>query len=123
MAVLFFCGIIHSVFFMQNNNCSTSRDSDWLQFASCIGADQNIFFPVSYTFFALERAKVYCDSCLVSLECLHAAITTDSLGIWSATTEKDRKFFVKKYIKKPSFSVTIEDVQQALEVSFTNNKK
>ena len=75
----------------------TSRlgiDGQWRSAAACRSAEPDLFFPISASGPALERAakaKAICRTCRVRPECLAFALRTEQVhGIWGGTTEHER---------------------------------
>jgi WhiB family transcriptional regulator, redox-sensing transcriptional regulator len=68
---------------------------EWREAGACLGADPDLFFPISQTGLALEqivRAKAVCARCPVRLECLRFALETrETNGIWGGTTPEERR--------------------------------
>ncbi|HTX27990.1 MAG TPA: WhiB family transcriptional regulator [Streptosporangiaceae bacterium] len=74
---------------------ATRSAADWRSAAACLGADPDLFFPVSTTGPAekqIARAKMICTKCPVRLECLEFALAHDQFyGIWGGATPEDRQ--------------------------------
>jgi predicted RecB family nuclease len=72
----------------------------WWEHAKCVGEDVELFFPERDTSPRyIQVAKSICHGCEVQMECLEAALETDSLGIWAGTDEKER-FLIKDRTKR-----------------------
>jgi len=67
----------------------------WRSKAACLGADNELFFPIGCSGPALdqiEQAKVYCRRCPVISECLEWAMATGQhSGIWGGMSEEERR--------------------------------
>src|SRR4029077_14139104 len=66
----------------------------WMDFAACIGADPEIFFPERGA--RWDEALEYCDCCRVREPCLQYALDHRSIGVWGGTTERQRKRLLKR---------------------------
>lgn len=68
---------------------------DWRHEAVCRDEDPELFFPVGSSGPALAqiaRAKVVCNRCPVTLQCLHWAIETgQDAGVWGGMSEEERR--------------------------------
>ncbi|EFV13553.1 WhiB family transcriptional regulator [Segniliparus rugosus] len=68
---------------------------DWRHQAVCRDEDPELFFPVGNSGPALEqikRAKVVCQRCPVSAECLSWALASgQDSGIWGGLSEDERR--------------------------------
>ena len=66
----------------------------WQRRGACRELSPDVFFPVSHgtaQLRAVEQAKDVCRSCAVVVECRDAALADPELvGIWGATTERER---------------------------------
>lgn len=60
----------------------------WRESAGCIGADPDLFFPVTPA--DETAAKAICGWCPVRPDCLEYATEHFLLGVWGGTTEDDR---------------------------------
>jgi WhiB family redox-sensing transcriptional regulator len=71
------------------------RETAWIERASCLDQDPELFFPVGTTGAAVvqaERAKVVCAACPVRGECLHWALDTcQDAGVWGGLDEEERR--------------------------------
>ena len=69
--------------------------ADWRSAAACLGADADLFFPISAAGPGerqIARAKRICAGCAVQRECLDFALAHDqAYGIWGGTTPEDRR--------------------------------
>jgi WhiB family transcriptional regulator, redox-sensing transcriptional regulator len=74
---------------------ATWSAADWRSGAACLGADSDLFFPISATGPGerqIARAKRICAGCAVRRECLDFALAHDQVyGIWGGTTPDDRR--------------------------------
>jgi WhiB family redox-sensing transcriptional regulator len=68
---------------------------EWIQRASCLEEDPDLFFPVGTTGPAVDqtaRAKAVCGGCVVRLECLAWALdTAQDAGVWGGLDEEERR--------------------------------
>jgi WhiB family redox-sensing transcriptional regulator len=68
---------------------------EWIERASCLGEDPELFFPVGTTGPAIEqadRAKAVCLRCDVRAECLAWALDTcQDAGVWGGVDEEERR--------------------------------
>jgi WhiB family transcriptional regulator, redox-sensing transcriptional regulator len=71
------------------------QQRDWLSRSACLGADPDVFFPISSTAAAapqVARAKAICADCPVRPTCLDFAMANRDLqGIWGGTTDEERR--------------------------------
>jgi WhiB family redox-sensing transcriptional regulator len=74
--------------------CMTAH-TDWRAVGACLGADPELFFPVSMTgraIIQIAEAKAICARCPVRRECLDFARANEPIdGIWGGTTSQDRQ--------------------------------
>jgi WhiB family redox-sensing transcriptional regulator len=67
----------------------------WREAGACLGADPDLFFPVSQAGLAVDQiktAKSVCASCRVREACLRFALDTkETDGIWGGTTPDERR--------------------------------
>lgn len=69
---------------------SEGIDMAWQDFASCRGADPDLFFPERGA--STRTAKGICRACSVQVECLEFAIvSSEKFGIWGALSERERR--------------------------------
>ena len=67
----------------------------WREFARCLGADPDLFYPVSDD--AAEAAKAICAVCPVRELCLEYALTArEKEGVWGGRTEKERRRLIRQ---------------------------
>lgn len=67
----------------------------WRQFARCLGADPELFYPSSDD--AAAAAKSICAVCPVREPCLDHAITArEKQGVWGGLTEKERRRLIRQ---------------------------
>jgi WhiB family redox-sensing transcriptional regulator len=68
---------------------------EWIQRASCLEEDPDLFFPVGTTGPAVDqtaRAKAVCEGCPVRSECLAWALdTAQDAGVWGGLDEEERR--------------------------------
>jgi WhiB family transcriptional regulator, redox-sensing transcriptional regulator len=68
---------------------------EWIERASCLEHDPDLFFPVGTTGPAVEqtaRAKAVCGRCVVRSECLTWALdTSQDAGVWGGLDEEERR--------------------------------
>ena len=71
--------------------------TQWRQFARCLGADPEIFYPPSESDEAAEEAKAVCMVCPVREPCLEHAITArEKQGVWGGLNERERRRLVRQ---------------------------
>ncbi|MDH4112032.1 MAG: WhiB family transcriptional regulator [Actinomycetota bacterium] len=67
----------------------------WIEQASCIGEDPELFFPIGTSTSAMEqtaRAIGICNGCPVRADCLAWALDTcQDAGVWGGLGEEDRR--------------------------------
>jgi WhiB family redox-sensing transcriptional regulator len=67
----------------------------WIEQASCLDHDPELFFPVGTTGAAIvqaDRAKTICTTCPVRGECLRWALDTcQDAGVWGGLDEEERR--------------------------------
>jgi WhiB family redox-sensing transcriptional regulator len=67
----------------------------WRQYARCLGADPDLFYPASDD--AAEAAKAICAVCPVREPCLEYAVTArEKEGVWGGRTEKERRRLIRQ---------------------------
>jgi WhiB family redox-sensing transcriptional regulator len=68
---------------------------EWIERASCLDEDPDLFFPVGSTGPAIEqvaRAKAVCSGCAARIECLAWALDTcQDAGVWGGLDEEERR--------------------------------
>jgi WhiB family transcriptional regulator, redox-sensing transcriptional regulator len=73
----------------------TPIPEQWREFARCLGADPDLFYPVSDD--AAEAAKAICVVCPVRELCLEYALTArEKEGVWGGLTEKERRRVIRQ---------------------------
>jgi WhiB family transcriptional regulator, redox-sensing transcriptional regulator len=73
----------------------TAPTTQWRQYARCLGADPDLFYPVSDD--AAEGAKAICAVCPVREPCLEHAVTArEKEGVWGGLTEKERRRLIRQ---------------------------
>jgi WhiB family redox-sensing transcriptional regulator len=69
----------------------------WRQYARCLGADSELFYPTSESDEAAEPAKAICAVCPVREPCLDHAITArEKQGVWGGLTERERRRLIRQ---------------------------
>lgn len=58
----------------------------WRDKAACRGADPSIFFEDP----SCKEAELFCNECVVRVECLEFALATKSVGFWGGTRSSQR---------------------------------
>lgn len=97
----------------------TYKDESWREKARCSGEDTEIFYPIrdkdTYKTVA-SQAKAMCfgpsgkTPCPVRKECLWYALEDDEQhGIWGGLSHRERNALVRKWKKKYSSSMTLEE--------------
>ncbi len=68
-------------------------DQEWRDHAACRGQQTALFFPPPGGGAGVVSAEAValCRSCPVRSQCLDYAMATQSVGIWAATTDEDRR--------------------------------
>jgi WhiB family redox-sensing transcriptional regulator len=67
----------------------------WRQYARCLGADPDLFYPPSDE--AAEPAKAICAMCPVREPCLeHAIIAREKEGVWGGLTDRERRRLIRQ---------------------------
>jgi WhiB family redox-sensing transcriptional regulator len=67
----------------------------WRQYARCLGADPELFYPASDE--GGEAAKAICAVCPVREPCLEHAITArEKQGVWGGLNEKERRRIIRR---------------------------
>ena len=70
-------------------------DRDWMKDGNCIDKDTKIFFPNKGR--GLEIAKIICEDCVVTQECLEYAISNNiDFGVWGGKSEKERRAIIRR---------------------------
>jgi len=67
---------------------TNATDRAWRRLAACVGADSDMFFPISEE--EAGPAKAVCGTCPVRDECLEWALAAREEGIWGGLTERER---------------------------------
>jgi WhiB family redox-sensing transcriptional regulator len=69
----------------------------WRQYARCLGADPDLFYPPPDNEEGAAAAKAICAICPVREPCLEHAITArEKLGVWGGLTERERRRLVRQ---------------------------
>jgi len=62
----------------------------WQNYANCLGADTDLFFPERGS--STRKAKAICGECEVKIECLDFALDNgERFGIWGGLSERERR--------------------------------
>jgi WhiB family transcriptional regulator, redox-sensing transcriptional regulator len=74
---------------------ATTPTQPWRQYARCLGADPEIFYPSCDE--AAAEAKAICMICPVREPCLeHAISAREKQGVWGGLTERERRRLVRQ---------------------------
>ncbi len=74
---------------------ATTTTQQWRQYARCLGADPEIFYPSCDE--AAGEAKAICMICPVREPCLeHAISARERQGVWGGLTERERRRLVRQ---------------------------
>lgn len=80
---------------MPSEDICMTATTEWRAVGACLGADPELFFPVSMTgraIIQIAEAKAICARCPVRRECLDFARAHEPIdGIWGGTTSQDRQ--------------------------------
>ena len=69
----------------------------WRQYARCLGADPELFYPPPESDDGAEEAKAICAVCPVREPCLEHAITArEKQGVWGGLDERERRRLVRQ---------------------------
>ena len=69
--------------------------NNWRQYARCLGADPELFYPTTDD--AAEEARAICTVCPVREPCLEYAITArEKQGVWGGLTERERRRMIRQ---------------------------
>ena len=69
----------------------------WRQYARCLGADPELFYPPADADDAAQPAKAICITCPVRVPCLEHAIThREKQGVWGGLSERERRRLVRQ---------------------------
>jgi WhiB family redox-sensing transcriptional regulator len=64
-------------------------DEAWMDYANCIGAEADLFFPARGE--SSKAARAICRECFVRQDCLDYALETDQRkGIWGGLNRRER---------------------------------
>lgn len=78
-------------------------DEPWREKAACFGSFSESFFPDSY---GGRAAKIVCDTCIVTAECLDYAMQIDApFGVWGGLTRSQRLKLKRRAKKTQSSSL------------------
>ena len=83
---------IYALEFTHFSKGQLMSDLDWLDEATCVDRDPEIFFTPSFE----KDAKKICKTCPVAKQCLLMALEKEfEYGVWGGLTEKERKLLKK----------------------------
>jgi WhiB family transcriptional regulator, redox-sensing transcriptional regulator len=69
----------------------------WRQYARCLGADPDLFYPPSESDEGALAAKEICATCPVREACLEHAITfREKQGVWGGLDERERRRLIRR---------------------------
>ena len=69
----------------------------WRQYARCLGADPELFYPPPDSDDGSEPAKAICAVCPVRIECLEYAVRIhEPHGVWGGLNEAERRMLVRQ---------------------------
>ena len=69
----------------------------WRQYARCLGADPELFYPPSESDDGSTEAKAICAVCPVREPCLEHALTArEKQGVWGGLDERERRRLVRQ---------------------------
>jgi WhiB family redox-sensing transcriptional regulator len=86
---------------MNMNDFADYEYEEWREGAACADDTAGIFFPDEGDVGAIQRAKSICAECPVAGDCLSYAIETNqSVGIWGATTPRERRKLKRQWIEE-----------------------
>ena len=69
----------------------------WRQYARCLGADPELFYPPPDSDDGSEPAKAICAVCPVREPCLdHALNAREKQGVWGGLDERERRRLVRQ---------------------------
>ena len=69
----------------------------WRQYARCLGADPDVFYPPSESDDGALEAKAICATCPVREACLEHAITfREKQGVWGGLDERERRRLIRQ---------------------------
>jgi WhiB family transcriptional regulator, redox-sensing transcriptional regulator len=70
---------------------------NWRDEGECRGLDPAVFYPDEDDEIAVDMAKAICESCPVLDACReHAIARREKLGIWGATTWRERRRIIRR---------------------------
>lgn len=69
----------------------------WRQYARCLGADPDVFYPPAESEEAALEAKKICATCPVREACLeHAIRFREKQGVWGGLDERERRRLIRQ---------------------------
>ena len=81
----------------RNNEGTNRMTNHWRQYARCLGADPELFYPPPESEDGGEAAKKICAVCPVREPCLEHAITArEKQGVWGGLDERERRRLVRQ---------------------------
>ena len=81
----------------EHEKASKRMTNNWRQYARCLGADPEVFYPPSESDEGSEAAKAICAVCPVREPCLEHAITArEKQGVWGGLDERERRRLVRQ---------------------------
>ena len=88
----------------------TKADADWRARGACLGADPELFFPLSSAGPSVEQlsqAKTVCAGCQVRAECLEFALATRQVhGVWGGASEDERLRLLADRVSQPQPAIS-----------------
>jgi WhiB family redox-sensing transcriptional regulator len=100
--------------------------NEQLDQANCKDADGDIFFAAGDTAAGradINRAKAYCNGCVIKDACLNEAITERLDGIWGGMTLQERDVHKYRPKTKRVFVLTPENKAKLIEAGKNSNNK
>ena len=92
--------------------------NNWRQYARCLGADPELFYPTTDE--AAEEARAICTVCPVREPCLEYAITArEKQGVWGGLTERERRALLRQRPNVTSWRGLLETAKAEHEMSNT----
>ncbi len=96
----------------------STTENNWINKANCKDEDINIFFPLRYTSTTVSYAFKCCQDCKVKEQCLYEAMTTESYGIWSSTTEQQRSNLLRRFFDGKVRNITIDGIKKIIDNNY-----
>ena len=80
------------------------QDTNWQQYANCLGVDPDLFFPERGA--STREAKEVCRGCVVQGDCLEfALVNSEKFGIWGGMSERERRRIRRQRAQRRQFEV------------------